>query len=437
MRDHFYNIVAALSELTAADEHLHANLDAESSEFMRFNRGRVRQAGELQQASLQLALQRDNKHCSASCDLSGQEADHDTARQLLDALRERLSHCPDDPYLNYNDQPVSSDNSRSCSLPSSQTIAGDICRAAADLDLVGIYAGGDIMCGYANSYGQRNWHARTIFNFDWSCHLPGNQAVKSNLAGENWRRDELEAAIAEQRHALAVLTQPVKPLKPGNYRAYIAPAALAELLGLLSMDGFGLQDHQTRQSSLLKLAAGERQFSDKVGLSDNRGDNLAALFTEEGFAIPDRVELINQGTLADMLVDARSAREFGAEVNADAEAPVALEMAAGDLATADILSALDTGLYINNFWYGNYSDPNNCRMTGMTRYACFWVENGEIRAPLDVMRFDDSLYRLLGDQLEAVTTERRFMHDADTYEQRSLDSMHLPGILCRELRLTL
>jgi len=437
MRDHFYNIVAALSELTAADEHLHANLDAESSEFVRFNQARVRQAGLLQQTSLQLALQKDNKHCSASCDLSGNEADHDTAKQLLEALRERLAHCPDDPYLNYNDRPASSDNSRTVPLPASQTITGDIVRTAADLDLVGIYAGGDIMCGYANSYGQRNWHARTIFNFDWSCHLPGHQAVKSNLAGEEWQRDELEAAIAEQRRALATLAKPAKTLKPGNYRAYIAPPALAELLGLLSMDGFGLQEHKTRQSSLLKLAAGERRFSSRVSLSDNRGDNLAAMFTEEGFVIPDKVELINQGALTGRLVDARSAREFDAEVNADGEAPVALEMAAGDLATADILSMLDTGLYINNFWYGNYSDPNNCRMTGMTRYACFWVENGEIRAPLNVMRFDDSLYRLLGDQLEAITAERRFMHDADTYEQRSLDSMHLPGILCRELRLTL
>ena len=437
MRDHFYNIVAALTELTSADEHLHANLNAESSEFIRFNQARVRQAGKLQQTSLQLALQRDNKHCSASCNLSGNQTDYDTTKQLLEALRERLAHCPDDPFLNYNDRPVSSDDSRTGTLPSSQTIAGDIGRMAADLDLVGIYAGGDIMCGYANSYGQRNWHARTIFNFDWSCHLPGNQAVKSNLAGDDWRQDELEAAITEQRQALAILKRPVKNLKPDHYRAYIAPAALAELMGLLCMDGFGLQQHKTRQSSLLKLAAGERQFSSRVNIDDNRGDNLAALFTEEGFAIADRVELIAQGALAGMLVNGRSAREFDAEVNADGETPVALEMAAGDLATANILSALDTGLYINNFWYGNYSDPNNCRMTGMTRYACFWVENGEIRAPLDVMRFDDSLYRLLGDQLEAITAERRFMHDADTYEQRSLNSMNLPGILCRELRLTL
>ncbi len=136
-------------------------------------------------------------------------------------------------------------------------------------------------------------------------------------------------------------------------------------------------------------------------------------------------------------MDARSAREYSAPVNAATEVPGSLAMAPGDLADSDILTALDTGLYINHLWYANYSDSNNCRMTGMTRYACYWVENGQIQAPLAVMRFDDSLYRLLGEQLEAITRERQFMHSADSYGERSLASMHLPGILCSGFKLTL
>ena len=42
----------------------------------------------------------------------------------------------------------------------------------------------------------------------------------------------------------------------------------------------------------------------------------------------------------------------------------------------------------------------NCRLTGMTRFATFWVEHGQIVAPVEAMRFDDSLYRLLGSELE-------------------------------------
>ena len=65
------------------------------------------------------------------------------------------------------------------------------------------------------------------------------------------------------------------------------------------------------------------------------------------------------------------------------------------------------GLAIGNLWYLNYSDRPACRMTGMTRFATFWVEHGKIVAPVDVLRFDDTLYRMLGDNLEALTTRAR------------------------------
>ena len=62
----------------------------------------------------------------------------------------------------------------------------------------------------------------------------------------------------------------------------------------------------------------------------------------------------------------------------------------------DALAALDTGLCVGNLWYLNYSDRPACRMTGMTRFATFWVEDGKIVAPVDVLRFDDTIYRMLG-----------------------------------------
>lgn len=437
MRDHFFKLAEALSASLQENENLHASLGGELSDFVRFNHARVRQAGHIKQYSLQLALEDGSRHCSADCDLSGLDSDYDTALDLLHKLQERLSNCPEDPYINYNAEPVSTDDSRLHPLPRTDEITTGICTVAAGLDLAGIYAAGDIVRGYANSYGQHNWHARTVFNFDWSCHLPGHHAVKSNIAGSDWQTEQLEMEIESQRRALEILQRTPKRIQPGHYRAYLAPAALAELLGLMSWDGFSLQEHRTRQSPLLKLAAGERQFSTLVSMADNRNDGLVPLFTEEGFVVPGRVTLVNNGRMEELLVDARSAREFDARINAAAEAPQALEMAAGDLAQEDILATLDTGLYINNLWYGNFSDTNNCRITGMTRYACYWVENGEIKAPLEVMRFDDSMYRLLGDHLVAVTSERRFMHDVDTYEERSLESMHLPGILCESLRLTL
>jgi predicted Zn-dependent protease len=73
----------------------------------------------------------------------------------------------------------------------------------------------------------------------------------------------------------------------------------------------------------------------------------------------------------------------------------------------------------------------------MTRFATFWVEGGRIVAPVNVMRFDDSIYRMLGENLVDLTSERELLPDASTYEERSTGSSRLPGALLRALRFTL
>ncbi|MCY1177208.1 hypothetical protein D9M73_175070 [compost metagenome] len=76
-------------------------------------------------------------------------------------------------------------------------------------------------------------------------------------------------------------------------------------------------------------------------------------------------------------------------------------------------------------------------MTGLTRFATFWVENGQIQAPVSTMRFDDSVYSLLGTQLEALTQERELILSTGTYSERQTSSTHLPGALISKLTLTL
>jgi predicted Zn-dependent protease len=138
-------------------------------------------------------------------------------------------------------------------------------------------------------------------------------------------------------------------------------------------------------------------------------------------------------------VNSRSATEYGVLCNgAEAgEAPVALDMAPGELALAEVPAALGRGLYINNLWYLNYSDRPAARLTGLTRFATFWVEEGQIVGPVDTMRFDDSVYDLLGGQLLGLTRERELIVSSNTYEQRHTASSRLPGALVSCLKLTL
>jgi len=56
---------------------------------------------------------------------------------------------------------------------------------------------------------------------------------------------------------------------------------------------------------------------------------------------------------------------------------------------------------------------------------------------VDVLSFNDTLYRLLGENLEDLTRETEFILDAGTYQSRQLASVRLPGALLKEMAFTL
>ncbi len=187
------------------------------------------------------------------------------------------------------------------------------------------------------------------------------------------------------------------------------------------------------------MLEGGAKLHSAVTMFENTHDGIAPNFQDAGFIKPDYVSLIEKGELCNTLVSPRSAKEYGIPTNGASghEAPESVEMLGGEIQTDQILRQLDTGIYINNVWYLNYSDRSACRMTGMTRFATFWVENGIIKAPLSVMRFDETLYRMLGENLIGLTAERDLIMDSTTYQMRSTESGRLPGALVGEFSFTL
>jgi predicted Zn-dependent protease len=437
MKQRFFELAARLERELRGGETLLIALDAERSDFVRFNHGRVRQAGSVEQRTLELRLLRARRQVSATLELGHRDGDLALAREALAPLREALDELPEDPWLLINETPASTDTARHGALPAADAVVEEVVRAANGRDLVGIYAGGTIVRGFANSLGQRNWHAVDSFNFDWSLHDASGRAVKSATGGFDWDLRMLEARLEAAARELGLLDATPRRLEPGEYRAYLAPQAMEELMGLLAWDGFSARARATKQSPLLRMEHGAR-LSPEVTLRETSG-GIAPPFQEDGFVKPPEVTLIETGRLGEALVSPRTAKEYGLEPNgAEAgESPESLELGAGTLAQADALAALDTGLYISNLWYLNYSDRPAGRITGMTRFASFWVENGRIAAPVGAMRFDDTLYRMLGENLEALSAERELLLDPSTYEGRSTASAWLPGALLAALRFTL
>lgn len=438
MIDRFYAYADAICGELGGDEVLLCSLAAERSDFVRFNRARVRQAGSVEQQVATLRLVSGGRQAAATLTLAGHGEDLAQARAALQRLRDIVAQLPPDPWIAIARTPRSTHAEHRGRIPEPGEVVAHVVAAARDYDFVGFYAGGTQYRGFANSLGQRNWHEIDSYHLDWSLYLQADKAVKSGHAGYAWDARAFDAKLESAAAQLAVLARPARTLAPGEYRAYLAPRALEELTGLLCWGGFSAKARETRQSPLLRMAHGET-LDARVTLTENTAEGLAAPFQAEGYVKPPAVALIAGGKLGEPLVSPRSAQEYGLATNAanEREAPESLDMAPGALAPGEVLAALDTGLYVNNLWYLNYSDRPAARITGMTRFATFWVEDGRIVAPVDVMRFDDTLYRMLGSELVDLTRERELLPDASTYEQRSTASARLPGALLRALRFTL
>jgi predicted Zn-dependent protease len=437
---YFNDVAALLDRSVAAGEMYTCRLDAEISDFVRLNRGRVRQPGTVTQCYLRLHLIDGRRHAEQCLTVSGDLVqDRAPIASALSALRDTITALPEDPHLNFATDVRASRVTRSTPLPVAEEVVDTVLTAADGLDLVGIYAGGPVYRGFANSLGQRNWHEVRSFNLQWSLYHRADKAVKTSYGGFAWVPDVFAAKMTDARERLSLLTVPSRSLKPGRYRAYLTPTAMEEIAGMLCWGGFSGRALETRQSCLFRLKDGAAVLDPSVAFAENTADGIAPGFQDDGFARPDSVPLVDGGQLVGSLVSPRTAREFALAQNGanTSEMPESLDMAAGHLATADALAALETGLYIGNLWYLNFSDRPACRLTGMTRFASFWVESGKIVAPVDVMRFDDSVFRLLGEQLIGLTAERELLVNGDTYRQRNVSSMRLPGAVVRDMAFTL
>ena len=453
MRARFDELGQAIETGCAPGEFACATIEAERSEFVRINGARLRQAGRVERAVARVRLVQGDRQAIHQLTLPGLEPGvgdlTGAVHEALAALRHVLADSAGDPLLDVNRDPVQSDDRDTHDGPlcfDRAAFVQTVADAAGPADLVGFCAAGPLARGFCSSSGSRQWYQRERLSFDWSIHLPGDatgggdrKAVKASWSGPAFNADEVSRAIADSRRDAQVMARPVMRLAPGDYRALLSPRAFADLLEMLSWGGFSARAHHAGQSPLNWLRSGKSTLSPMLSMAEDLDAGLAPGFQADGYPRARRTALIDGGRFADWLVSPRTAREYHLAGNAagDGEMPETLRVQPGSMKASDALAALGTGLSISNFWYLNFSDRPSARVTGMTRFACLWVDKGEPVAPVEAMRFDDSLYRMLGDQLLALGDTAVLMPAGDTYDGRATGGIEVPGALLGAVRFAL
>ncbi len=436
----FNALAATLLDKKQTDEHFTLKLTWEQSQFTRFNHAQVRQTGCVTDGWVELKLMQ-NQRSSFRCFpfIGNREIDSQQGYQALQELRQEISYLPTDLYLVLPTGNNSSHEVHSGELLSEESLAEMVLSGASGLDFTGIYAGGVMIRGYADSSGQKHWFASDSFNLDYSIFTPQGQAVKGNFAGNKWHQDSYNAKIKSAKKQLELLSRPVKKIPRGQYKTYLAPAAVSELLLMLSWGGVSEADIQQGNSSLAPLSRQEKSLSPLLSLKENFKLGLVPRFNQLGEIAAPELPIIDKGVLVNTLVNSRTAKEYKKVANGanGSESLRSPEISPGNLSGEQILTQLDTGLYVSNLHYLNWSDRPTGRITGMTRYACFWVEGGEIVAPIENLRFDESLYCFWGENLVDLTDFQEFVPEVDTYESRQLGGNLVPGMLVEDFTYTL
>ncbi len=436
----FETLAKTLIQSLYVDEELSLSLEAEDTFYMRLNQGKVRQTFKVNQGNVTLRFVKNQRYVLHALPFGNDnDINHKNALAELENCRQVAAQLPPDPFC---PTLMKACESTSCEifdaeLPTEEDWFDKILPLFKGKlqDCAGLLTSGRVMRAVSDSLGQNHWFSRDDFNLDLSFYTPQQKAVKFVYTNHQWLAKDVEEKLETVKQRLDQLDHHNYEVKPGQYRTYFEPQAVAELVALLSP---GAADYYQGSSAFQKLAKGQN-LSSKVILAEDFSIGLSPRFNSLGETAPLRLDLIEGGKLKNWLTSTRTAKEHDLTSNyaEESEGMRSAHLMPGTLDKEGILSALDTGLYVSNLHYLNWSDLNTGRLTSMTRYACFWVEKGQIKAPIQDLRFDESFYHFLGDGLVELTNFVEKIPDTSTYDKRAVGGVCVPGMLVNGFNYTL
>jgi predicted Zn-dependent protease len=212
-------------------------------------------------------------------------------------------------------------------------------------------------------------------------------------------------------------------LAPGTYEVVMEAKAVASMLLFPAWLGFNGKAH-AEGTSFAHL--GEAQFDRCIDIWDDATDprSLGRPYDAEGTP-KRRVDLVRQGVTVGLVHDRRSAAKAGVEPTGSSigsEAfggyPGDLFLGGGDQSLEQLVAGVRHGLLVTDLWYNRILDPKTQVVTGLTRNGLFLIEAGEVVAPVQNLRYTQSIVGAmgpghvlgLGDDAQLVSNEGGVVH---------------------------
>ncbi len=232
-------------------------------------------------------------------------------------------------------------------------------------------------------------------------------------------------------------------LPPGEYTVLLEETAVAEMLEFLAygaLNGLNFLEGQSLYSGRL----GERPYPATITLRDDPTDARATNFSFDFEGVPKApLTLIRGGVLERVAWDSATAARGGEAStghalpapNPHGPMPLNLTLLPGSHDRAELLAKMDRGLLVTRFHYVNEVDPARTLLTGMTRDGTFLVEDGKIVAPVQDLRWVESIDGVLKRTI-AVGSTQQLVSEGPGYGMRSLVGSLMPALLVEGFSIT-
>lgn len=419
-------------------ESLSLSLGAEDSLFMRMTQAKVRQVTQIEQGKVTLHFFKNNRNLKVALPFTFNTLrDTKAGQDAIVSCRNAVQILPEDPFIQLPVQEGQFHQEASVSMDRDHLMKTCL-EQAKGVDFVGLLTAGEIVRANRNSAGLNQWFKTSTFSVDFSLYAQNNQATKGLYGGRHWHDHEFQAIMKKKLAQLEQLSKPIMTLKKAKYRTYFSPSAVATLMS--SLWGFASRDaYQRGQCAFKKLVDGDKHLSPHFSLRENFTGGETPPFNEMGEMPPEILAIVENGHFKNLLCSTRSAKEYNLPSNfaSSREGLRSPEILAGHIAAEKELETLGTGIYVSDLHYLNWSDVQQGSITGMTRFGCFWVEKGQIVAPIKDLRFDETLYHFWGTGLEGFTNKIENFPSTGTYYHRSLGIVKAPGMLVNDFTFVL
>lgn len=381
----------------AAGADVSVSLNAGRSANTRFAREQITSTGDVEETTVSIGVTLGKRYAAVTTN----QTDAASTRAATAQAARLAKIAPEDPERmpllapqRYVASPAAYDRATDALDVSVRAEAARVAFAAGEpleLQVAGFFSHSGSTWALGNSRGLRAAHASTAATLTMTVRT--RDGTGSGWAGafSNRAADLDPTALARVAVHKAVRSARPRRLEPGRYTVVLEPACVGALLWFLvgaldarradeGRSAFSKPDGVTRLGE--PIAAGAITLTSDPSDAETPG----APFDDEGWPLR-RMTWIDRGRLAAFTYSRYWAAKQGKEPTG---APSVFKLAGGATTADELVQGVKHGVLITRFWYTNLVDPQTILVTGLTRDGVFLIENGEITAPVNNFRFNES-----------------------------------------------